>query len=73
MKGKGLRSLLTLGERGYDRFIYYLALVGAGLVAVMMLIVVYEVVMRYIFNNPTNWVNIVSEFLLVYCVYLAVA
>lgn len=44
----------------------------SGLVTVFScLIVIYEVVMRYIFKKPTSWVNLTSEVLLVYITFLA--
>lgn len=73
MKEKGFRRSLASIEESYDHLIRYLGLLGAALVAVMMLIVVYEVFMRYFLRSPTLWVAEVSEFLLVYCVFLEVA
>ena len=59
--------------RAIDR----LCVVAAGLAAVLFfvigLIVTYEVVMRYVFLNPTRWVEESARVLQVYGVFLACA
>ena len=59
------------------RTIDRLCKVAAGLAAVLFfiigLIITYEVVMRYVFLNPTSWVEESARVLQVYAVFLACA
>ena len=59
--------------RWLDRLNDYLSLVAGGVIGVTALIVIYEVVMRYLIKRPTTWVNDISEILLVYCTFLGAA
>lgn len=47
-----------------------LAVVGAILTVVMMVIVLYDVFRRYVLNDPTIWAFDLAGFLLVYLVFL---
>ena len=54
-----------------DNIIKYLGYLASGLFICIGFIVTYEVVMRYIFNSPTIWVNEMSRFLQIWATYLA--
>ncbi len=56
-----------------DKITQWCAVASSILIAGMMLIIVYDVIMRYFFNKPTVWVQVVSEYLLVYICFLAAA
>jgi TRAP-type C4-dicarboxylate transport system permease small subunit len=49
------------------------ALFAGGVIGFTTLIVIYEVIMRYLVKRPTTWVNDISEILLVYCTFLGSA
>ena len=57
----------------FDRTLNLLAYLAAALIAFIMLSVSYEVVMRYFFNRPPVWVIDITEILLLYIAFLAVA
>jgi TRAP-type C4-dicarboxylate transport system permease small subunit len=59
--------------RMFDRLNDYFCLVAGGVIGFTTLIVIYEVVMRYLIKRPTTWVNDISEILLVYCTFLGAA
>ncbi len=56
--------------RWLDRFNDLFSLVAGAVIGFTALIVIYEVVMRYLIKRPTTWVNDISEILLVYCTFL---
>jgi len=54
----------------FDRILSILATLCSVLLFFMMLIVCYEVVMRYFFNSPTSWVVDISSFILLFFPFL---
>lgn len=48
----------------YHRICLWCLYIAASLFFLISIIVVYEVIMRYFFNRPTDWVVFFSEFLL---------
>src|SRR3972149_7252046 len=68
-KNRRMNSLV----RWLDRLNDYFSLVAGAVIAFTALIVIYEVVMRYLVKRPTTWVNDISEILLVYCTFLGAA
>jgi len=57
----------------YDRLNDILSLIAGGCIGFTTLIVIYEVIMRYLIKRPTTWVNDISEISLVYCTFLGSA
>ena len=55
----------------YDKIIKYSGYLASALFVSIGFIISYEVVMRYIFNSPTVWVNEISRFLQIWATYLA--
>jgi TRAP-type C4-dicarboxylate transport system permease small subunit len=55
----------------YDKIIKYSGYLASALFITIGFIVSYEVIMRYIFNSPTVWVNEISRFLQIWATYLA--
>ena len=55
----------------YDKIIKYSGYLASALFIAIGFIVSYEVIMRYLFNSPTIWVNEVSRFLQIWATYLA--
>ena len=59
--------------RAIDRLCTLAAALAAALFFIIGLIVTYEVVMRYVFLNPTRWVEESARVLQIYAVFLACA
>ncbi len=57
----------------YDRVVGSLAVLGAVLIIIAMLIVTLEVVMRYLLHRPPVWVLETTEYILVWFTFLAAA
>lgn len=57
----------------YDRVVGSLAVLGAVLIIIAMLIVTLEVVMRYLLHNPQVWVVETTEYILVWFTFLGAA
>ena len=55
----------------YNKVIKYSGYLASALFIAIGFIVSYEVIMRYLFNSPTIWVNEVSRFLQIWATYLA--
>ena len=55
----------------YDKLVKYSGYLASALFIAIGFIVSYEVIMRYLFNSPTIWVNEVSRFLQIWATYLA--
>ena len=55
----------------YDKLVIYSGYLASALFITIGFIVSYEVIMRYLFNSPTIWVNEVSRFLQIWATYLA--
>ena len=55
----------------YDKIVKYSGYLASALLIAIGFIVSYEVIMRYLFNSPTIWVNEVSRFLQIWATYLA--
>ena len=49
-------KLYLRAVRRFDQVLNLGACLAGGLLVAMMLCITYEVVMRYVFNNPTTWV-----------------
>ena len=55
----------------YNKIVKYSGYLASALFIAIGFIVSYEVIMRYLFNSPTIWVNEVSRFLQIWATYLA--
>ena len=55
----------------YDKIVKYSGYLASALFIAIGFIISYEVIMRYLFNSPTIWVNEVSRFLKIWATYLA--
>ena len=55
----------------FDKVVKYSGYLASALFISIGFIVSYEVIMRYLFNSPTIWVNEVSRFLQIWATYLA--
>ena len=55
----------------YNKVVKYSGYLASALFIAIGFIVSYEVIMRYLFNSPTIWVNEVSRFLQIWATYLA--
>ena len=54
----------------YNKIVKYSGYLASALFIAIGFIVSYEVVMRYVFNSPTVWVNEISRFLQIWATYL---
>jgi tripartite ATP-independent transporter DctM subunit len=59
--------------RAIDRISAFAGFIASVALAVMTIVVCYEVISRYIFNAPTTWVTEVSTYLFVAVVFLGLA
>jgi len=57
-------------ERLFDRIIDIMAFISGVISILVMILICYLVVMRYIFSNPPGWVLELCEYLLVYICFL---
>lgn len=57
----------------FDKFSFVLFRISGFLLACCMVIVVADVIMRYVFGKPLIWVYYFSEYILVYSTFLAAA
>ena len=55
----------------YNKIVKYSGYLASALFIAIGFIVSYEVIMRYLFNSPTVWVNEISRFLQIWATYLA--
>ena len=55
----------------YNKLVKYSGYLASALFIAIGFIVSYEVIMRYLFNSPTIWVNEVSRFLQIWATNLA--
>tara|TARA_Y200000002_G_scaffold206541_1_gene170368 strand:+ start:138 stop:614 length:477 start_codon:yes stop_codon:yes gene_type:complete len=55
----------------YNKIVKYSGNLASALFIAIGFIVSYEVIMRYLFNSPTVWVNEISRFLQIWATYLA--
>ena len=65
------RYLLNNAEKIFDRILDILAFMAILMLIFMMLVVCYDVVMRYIFHNPPGWVVEICEYLLLYVTFFS--
>lgn len=65
-----MTTLLTRSKRWFDGMLNAMAVVSGAILLFMMLLICYDVVMRYMFRNPTGWAMEVCEYLLVYLTFL---
>lgn len=65
-----MTTLMEKAGRWFDRVINAMAVITGVILLFMMLLVCYDVVMRYLFRNPTGWAMEVCEYLLVYITFL---
>jgi len=68
----------TVGKSGkkrgiIDHVIIFLAVIAGGLLAIMALIVSYNVLMRYFIGKPPVWAIETTEYILVFSTFLATA
>lgn len=68
-----VRGFLISIIKWFDWLLNSSALFAGGVIGLTTLIVIYEVIMRYLIKRPTTWVNDISEILLVYCTFLGSA
>ncbi len=68
-----LRRFFISFTNWFDRLNDCLALIGGGIVGVTCIIVIYDVFMRYLIKRPSNWVDEISEFFLVYLTFFGAA
>ncbi|MBI4284641.1 MAG: TRAP transporter small permease [Chloroflexi bacterium] len=59
--------------RGFDRLLRYLSVILGGLIAYLVLGVTYEVIMRYVFNHPSQWSVDATEYSLLFILFLGSA
>lgn len=57
----------------FDRLLTYFSVVGMSLIAMIMLMVVAEVAMRYFFNRPIVWVIDITEYVMLFITFLGIA
>jgi len=57
----------------FDKFVNFLAFIAGLILIFVMLLVCYDVVMRYVFHNPPGWVVEICEYLLLYVTFLGAA
>lgn len=67
---KRMKRFFTSFIKRFDQFNDLLSLITGMIMGLTALIIIYEVIMRYVARRPTTWVNDVSEILLVYCTFL---
>ncbi len=65
-----MTTLLNRSGRWFDGILNAMAVVSGAILLFMMLLICYDVVMRYLFRNPTGWAMEVCEYLLVYLTFL---
>lgn len=58
-------------NRLFNRALIALAVGAAGVIIFVMVSVDFEVVMRYVFNSPTRWVQDFTEYALLFILFLA--
>jgi C4-dicarboxylate transporter DctQ subunit len=66
-------NLLRKALGAFDRTINFMAFLAGLLLGLLMLIVCYEVVMRYVFRAPSGWVVEICEYMLLYTTFLGTA
>ena len=71
MKDK-LKSCLDICLRIHDRLSEWSCFLGAILLSAIAVCIVYEVLVRYAFKSPTEWVMDFSEYAIVYATFLSV-
>lgn len=65
-----METLTNKAGMWFDRLLNAMAAIAGAILLFMMLLVCYDVVMRYLFRNPTGWAMEVCEYLLVYITFL---
>lgn len=68
-----LRSILARGALAIEKLEMATARVNVAIVLAMMLIVTFEVVMRYIAHNPIDWAIETTEYMMVALSFIAIA
>ena len=66
-------NLLQKTMATFDRTINFLAFLAGSLLVLLMVIICYEVVMRYLFRVPSGWVVEVCEYMLLYITFFGTA
>jgi TRAP-type C4-dicarboxylate transport system permease small subunit len=56
----------------FDKFINFLAFLSGILIVSLILIILYEVIMRYFIHKPVGWVVEICEYILLYITFLGV-
>ena len=70
---EGAKSAPSVFDRWITNISWFAAAVGAGVVILMMLVVTYSVVNRYILGTPITWTDELSGYLVVALVMLGAA
>ena len=65
-----MSTVLNKMGRWFDWVLNAMAAVTGVILLFMMFLVCYDVIMRYLFRNPTGWAMEVCEYLLVYITFL---
>ena len=68
-----MKRYLISFVKWFDRINDSLGIISGGIIGFTTLIVIYEVIMRYLLRKPTTWVNDISEISLVYATFLGSA
>ena len=63
--------LLRIMSRAFDHVLNITALLAGMLVVFQMLIVCWDVILRYFFNSPTSWVPEISAYTVLWIPFLA--
>jgi len=66
-------NLLQKALVAYDRTINFLAFLAGSLLVLLMLIICYEVLMRYFFRVPSGWIVEICEYMLLYITFFGTA
>jgi C4-dicarboxylate transporter DctQ subunit len=72
-KLKPIEDKMSPAERIFDRVIFVFMAVSCVFVAVLTIIVCYEVIMRTFFNHPSSWVGEYSGHILLYITFMSAA
>jgi TRAP-type C4-dicarboxylate transport system permease small subunit len=72
-EGEGAPPAPSALDRGIGAIAWFAAAVGAGVVLLMMSVVVYSVVNRYLLGTPVTWTDELSGYLVVALVMLGAA
>ena len=69
----GVRKFVVIMDAALNRLIKFSAAISSGIIFIMMFMITADVVMRYVFNSPIQGTFELSEFGLVWIVFLSIA